>query len=127
MTDEAWAPIFDAPGTTGRAIRTPKTAELVARKLRRMIVDGELKDGDHLPHEAELMEHFQWFTPEEIQQRLGDSEEHGAVAEELADILIYCISFANSTGIDLSSAIQAKLARNESRFPIQSPLGLRSY
>ncbi|MGW0023211.1 FadR/GntR family transcriptional regulator [Rhodococcus sp. NPDC003383] len=63
MTDEAWAPIFDAPGTTGRAIRTPKTAELVARKLRRMIVDGELKDGDHLPHEAELMEHFSVSRP----------------------------------------------------------------
>ncbi|TWH18058.1 DNA-binding FadR family transcriptional regulator [Rhodococcus rhodochrous J45] len=63
MTDQAWAPIFDAPGTTGRAIRTPKTAELVARKLRRMIVDGELKDGDHLPHEAELMEHFSVSRP----------------------------------------------------------------
>ncbi|MCK8672046.1 GntR family transcriptional regulator [Rhodococcus sp. HM1] len=47
----------------GRAIRTPKTAELVARKLRRMIVDGELKDGDHLPHEAELMEHFSVSRP----------------------------------------------------------------
>ncbi|MEE2033251.1 FadR/GntR family transcriptional regulator [Rhodococcus chondri] len=63
MTDQAWAPIFDAPGTTGRAIRTPKTAELVARKLRSMIVDGELKDGDHLPHEAELMEHFSVSRP----------------------------------------------------------------
>lgn len=63
MTDAAWAPIFDAPGTVGRAIRTPKTAELVARKLRRMIVDGELKDGDHLPHEAELMEHFSVSRP----------------------------------------------------------------
>ena len=63
MTDQAWAPIFDAPGTMGRAIRTPKTAELVARKLRRMIVDGELKDGDHLPHEAELMEHFSVSRP----------------------------------------------------------------
>jgi len=63
VTDQAWAPIFDAPGTMGRAIRTPKTAELVARKLRRMIVDGELKDGDHLPHEAELMEHFSVSRP----------------------------------------------------------------
>jgi NTP pyrophosphatase (non-canonical NTP hydrolase) len=72
---------------------------------------------------AELMEHFQWFTPDEIQQRLGDSEEYGAVADELADILIYCLSFANSAGIDLSSAIHAKLARNESRFPIQARLG----
>ena len=42
----------------GAAIRSPKTAELVARTLRRMVVDGQLKDGDFLPNEAELMSHF---------------------------------------------------------------------
>jgi DNA-binding FadR family transcriptional regulator len=48
-------------GTGG--VRSPKTAELVARTLRRMIVDGQLKDGDFLPHEAELMAHFQVSRP----------------------------------------------------------------
>jgi GntR family transcriptional repressor for pyruvate dehydrogenase complex len=42
----------------GAAIRSPKTAELVAGTLRRMVVDGQLKDGDFLPNEAELMTHF---------------------------------------------------------------------
>jgi DNA-binding FadR family transcriptional regulator len=42
----------------GAAIRSPKTAELVAGTLRRMVVDGQLKDGDFLPNEAELMAHF---------------------------------------------------------------------
>lgn len=40
------------------AVRSPKTAELVARTLRKMIVDGQLKDGDFLPNETELMNHF---------------------------------------------------------------------
>jgi len=40
------------------AVRSPKTAELVAGTLRRMVVDGTLKDGDFLPNEAELMTHF---------------------------------------------------------------------
>ena len=40
------------------AVRSPKTAELVAGTLRRMVVDGTLKDGDFLPNEAELMAHF---------------------------------------------------------------------
>jgi GntR family transcriptional regulator, transcriptional repressor for pyruvate dehydrogenase complex len=40
------------------AVRSPKTAELVAGTLRRMVVDGALKDGDFLPNEAELMAHF---------------------------------------------------------------------
>lgn len=64
MTDDvAVTTPFDQRATTGGGIRTPKTAELVARKLRKMIVDGELKDGDRLPHEAELMEHFSVSRP----------------------------------------------------------------
>jgi DNA-binding FadR family transcriptional regulator len=43
---------------TGRSVRSPKTAELVAGTLRRMVVDGQLQDGDFLPNEAELMAHF---------------------------------------------------------------------
>ncbi|EHI13712.1 FadR/GntR family transcriptional regulator [Mycolicibacterium thermoresistibile] len=47
------------PGSTpGASVRSPKTAELVAGTLRRMVVDGTLKDGDFLPNEAELMAHF---------------------------------------------------------------------
>jgi GntR family transcriptional regulator, transcriptional repressor for pyruvate dehydrogenase complex len=46
------APLAGAP------IRSPKTAELVAGTLRRMVVDGQLKEGDFLPNEAELMAHF---------------------------------------------------------------------
>src|SRR6185312_5328867 len=46
------------PSTAGAPIRSPKTAELVAGTLRRMVVDGQLKEGDYLPNEAELMTHF---------------------------------------------------------------------
>ena len=45
-------------GGSGTTIRSPKTAELVAGTLRRMVVDGQLKEGDFLPNEAELMAHF---------------------------------------------------------------------
>jgi DNA-binding FadR family transcriptional regulator len=38
--------------------RVPKTAELVARDLRGKIVRGELKDGDTLPAEGELVERY---------------------------------------------------------------------
>ncbi|WP_067650740.1 FadR/GntR family transcriptional regulator [Nocardia harenae] len=42
----------------GTPLRTPKTAELVAMRLRRDIVRGELLTGDVLPTEAELMTQF---------------------------------------------------------------------
>jgi GntR family transcriptional regulator, transcriptional repressor for pyruvate dehydrogenase complex len=41
-----------------RQVRVPKTADLVADHLRRQIVRGELREGDALPPETELMEMF---------------------------------------------------------------------
>jgi GntR family transcriptional repressor for pyruvate dehydrogenase complex len=41
-----------------REVRVPKTAELVADHLRRQIVRGDLREGDALPPETELMELF---------------------------------------------------------------------
>ncbi|MDT5398354.1 MAG: GntR family transcriptional regulator, transcriptional repressor for pyruvate dehydrogenase complex, partial [Mycobacterium sp.] len=55
------APMMGPEGVAvlaGAPIRSPKTAELVAGTLRRMVVDGQLKEGDFLPNEAELMAHF---------------------------------------------------------------------
>ncbi|SEH68387.1 DNA-binding transcriptional regulator, FadR family [Mycolicibacterium rutilum] len=54
---ESLAPMI-SPQTAPGAVRSPKTAELVARTLRRMVVEGQLQDGDFLPHEAELIAHF---------------------------------------------------------------------
>jgi GntR family transcriptional regulator, transcriptional repressor for pyruvate dehydrogenase complex len=45
-------------GARGQSVRTPKTAEIVAQTLRKMIVTGQLKEGDFLPNESELMTHF---------------------------------------------------------------------
>ena len=45
-------------GNGSTPTRVPKAAEIVARTLRRMVVEGELKEGDFLPNEAELMHHF---------------------------------------------------------------------
>lgn len=53
------APMIGPDAVASRAaVRSPKTAELVAGTLRRMVVEGQLKDGDFLPNEAELMTHF---------------------------------------------------------------------
>lgn len=72
---------------------------------------------------AELMEHFQWYTPEESAARLQEPHIRAAVADEIADVLLYCLSLANATGIDLADAVVAKLDRNEGRFPVESVRG----
>lgn len=45
------------------AIRIPKTAELVADAIRRQITAGELREGDNLPTEAQIIEEFQVSRP----------------------------------------------------------------
>ena len=72
---------------------------------------------------AELMEHFQWLTMEQSQQRLDDPTKRAEVAAELADVLIYAFSFAEVTNIDITEAILKKLARNEERFPAKMVRG----
>ncbi|WP_238710469.1 MazG-like family protein [Oceanipulchritudo coccoides] len=68
---------------------------------------------------AELMEHFLWDTPEASIERA----ENEAVADELADIVIYAIEFANITGIDLSKAIENKMAKNAEKYPVEKARG----
>ncbi|MHB1296846.1 MAG: nucleotide pyrophosphohydrolase [Anaerolineae bacterium] len=71
---------------------------------------------------AELMEHFQWLGPEESDAYVRDPALRQEVAAELADVLIYCLCFANRAGIDVSEAIQAKLAVNATRWPLPMAL-----
>jgi NTP pyrophosphatase (non-canonical NTP hydrolase) len=66
---------------------------------------------------AELMERFQWLTTEEAQEATADPSERAAVADELADILIYCLSLSNALDLDVSSAVLRKLQTNEHRYP----------
>jgi NTP pyrophosphatase (non-canonical NTP hydrolase) len=66
---------------------------------------------------AELMEHFQWLTTEEAQADVEDPDKRAAVADELADIVIYCLSLSNALGLDVSSAVLGKLQANEHRYP----------
>jgi len=67
---------------------------------------------------AELMEHFQWLTVEQAVDAVQDEAKRAAVADELADVLIYGISLANALDVDVSAVVLAKLERNEERFPV---------
>lgn len=66
---------------------------------------------------AELMEHFQWLTTEEATVATTEPQERAAVADELADIVIYCLSLSNALDLDVSSAVMDKLHLNERRYP----------
>ena len=64
---------------------------------------------------AELVEHFQWLT--EAQSAALPPEKTAAVADELADVLIYVVRLADRLDVDLFAAVSSKLARNEAKYP----------
>ena len=66
---------------------------------------------------AEIMEHFQWGAPEDYLE-LSEEKRH-EVSMEVADVMIYLLSFCRATGIDLATAVQAKMEINEGRFPVE--------
>lgn len=66
---------------------------------------------------AELMEQFQWLTPEESRRLRDDEGSLARLAEELADVLIYALSLANALDIDISTALADKLGKNAEKYP----------
>lgn len=72
---------------------------------------------------AELMEHFLWITPEESRSVARDPLKRDRIAEELADVLIYALEFANATGLDVAGAIEAKMAANAKKYPVERARG----
>jgi dCTP diphosphatase len=70
---------------------------------------------------AELVEHFQWLTEE--QSAALPPDRLAEVEQELADIQIYLIRLADRLNIDLEQAVDAKIALNERRYPVEKVRG----
>ncbi len=66
---------------------------------------------------AELLEIFQWLTPEQAERVMEDPESAHRVADEVADVLAYLLQFCEALGVDPLAALAAKIDRNEVRFP----------
>lgn len=72
---------------------------------------------------GELMEHFLWATSEQSRAVVQDPARRARIAEELADVVIYALEFANMTGLDVSAAIQAKMSANAKKYPVEKARG----
>lgn len=70
---------------------------------------------------GELVAEFQWLTAEQSADLTV--EQRAAVAEEMADVLIYLCRLADVTGIDLLHAAAAKLESNRSRYTVDAARG----
>ena len=72
---------------------------------------------------GELMEHFLWAESRDSAAVLADPKKRGKIEDELADVVIYALEFANIGGIDLAKAIETKLAQNAAKYPVEKARG----
>ena len=64
---------------------------------------------------AELLEVFLW------RDDTVDFDMLNRAANELADVIIYCLNFASVTGIDISNAVRSKMEHNAIKYPPAVP------
>lgn len=75
---------------------------------------------------SELLEIFQWLTPEQAERVMDDPGSAHRVRDEVADVLAYLLQFCARLGVDPLEALAAKIDRNELRFPVpDGPAGPR--
>lgn len=67
---------------------------------------------------SELLEIFQWLTPEQAAGVMEDPDSAHRVRDEVADVLAYLLQFCEVLGVDVLEALSAKIDRNELRFPL---------
>ncbi|MDP5866806.1 nucleotide pyrophosphohydrolase [Pseudomonas aeruginosa] len=72
---------------------------------------------------GELLERFQWLTPEQSERVALSSEALEGIEEEMADVLLYLIRLADRLNINLATAAQTMLKRNAEKYPIDQAKG----
>ncbi len=67
---------------------------------------------------AELVEIFQWLTPEQSAHVMDDPDFAHRVRDEVADVLAYLLQLCEVLGVDALEALADKIERNERRYPV---------
>lgn len=70
---------------------------------------------------GELLQHFVWQQPDQVARRA--EEKRDEIASEIADVGILLFELADLLGLDLGAEMEAKIERNESRYPVERAKG----
>jgi NTP pyrophosphatase (non-canonical NTP hydrolase) len=75
---------------------------------------------------GELAAELQWLSEQEADPSIWDSRLRTRVTDEVADVMIYLVRFADVCGINPVAAAHDKIHRNENRFPLRAVSASRS-
>lgn len=70
---------------------------------------------------SEVLEHFQWKSPEEMEKHIQENKDD--VADELADTLYWVLLMSKDFDIDIRDALEKKLQKNEEKYPVEKAKG----
>ncbi len=69
---------------------------------------------------GELLELFQWSRGQKDWNEISDPSIRLRIEDELADILLYVIRFADKAKIDLQAVCERKIAANAAKYPVEN-------
>lgn len=69
---------------------------------------------------SEIMEIFQWLTEE--QSKNLNARQIAELTDEIGDVFIYLLMLSDKTGVDILSAAEAKLQKNEKKYPAKGSM-----
>ncbi len=67
---------------------------------------------------SELLEHFRWKKPEEVESLFKDKKKREEIEDEMADILYFLVRIAQKYNIDLSEILDKKMEKNNKKYPV---------
>ncbi len=70
---------------------------------------------------AEVMEHFQWKSSEEVNKYVKTNKED--IGEELADVLYWVLLLSHDLNIDIVKTLEQKMIKNAEKYPIDKAKG----
>ena len=70
---------------------------------------------------SEVLEHFQWKSKEEIEKYIVTNKDE--IGEELADVLYCVLLMSHDLKLDILSAVEKKLKKNELKYPVEKSKG----
>ena len=72
---------------------------------------------------GELVAEYRWIAGPAADARSREPEARARIAAEIADVGIALLLLCDRIGLDLTSAIEDKLARNAARYPVEASRG----
>lgn len=70
---------------------------------------------------GEVLEHFQWKSPEEIKKYVKEHKKE--IADELADVFYWVLLMSSDLDIDIEKALKLKMKENAKKYPIKKAKG----